>query len=287
MDEITFYYVVYINDSNPGFSIFWKNFIISLTILRETYPNNKVVVITYENATPPRLIYDLASVLNYKLVQEEPVYNHYDHQQFNYMMFSRQINCYNHGKHNKAKIIYLDVDVFVMKKFDNLNWDKFGVLGSNHGSINGGVFYFDTTKPSTEYYVEFIKKEIQYLIENHKKSKTDYIRNVYPHCNDNCSVQEETMLRNFCKRDSKEYFKHIYNIGSQNNGVAGEHKLHDDNHMKQINNIHLVVVAPKRIPSLIYKSKYFNHMLRGKDHIRKLLPELANDEFKKLIIKMI
>ncbi len=284
-EEIVFYYVVYTNSKSIGFHKFWGCFLTSVLILRHFYPSNRIVVITYENDDPPALVQEAAKDLNFELSSQKPVYAECNQPNMNWKMFSRHVNCYNHAKENKDKGIYLDVDVFLLNKFSNFYWDKVGVLNADGLGVNGGIIYFDSTKDNTKKYVDFIESEYNDIMNN-KYNKIDYIKNVYPHCNEKCSIQEETMLRAFRRRAKQSFLDIFYNITLRNNGTCGLNMLANERLISRYNNLHLMTADPNVLPSSIYHSKYFNNILSNNYYMKKIIPGLIEQQVN-LPIKMI
>jgi len=270
-EEIVFYYAVYTNSNSIGFHKFWGCFLVSVLTLRHYYPNNKIVVITYENDKPPDLILEASKKIKFDLVEQEPVYAKCNQPNMNWKMFSRHINCYNHAKLEKSKAIYIDVDVFLLNQFSNFHWDKVGILNADNLAVNGGIIYFDSTKNSIKKYAEFIDQEYNDIM-NGKHNKINYIKNVYPHCNEKCSIQEETMLRNLRRRDKDKFMEMFYNITIRNNGTGGLSFLGQDNLSARFNNLHLMTAPPQAIPENVYHSKHFNHILLNNYFMSKIIP---------------
>lgn len=284
-EEIVFYYVIYTNSPFKGFHKFWGCFLTSIIVLRHFYPNNRIVVITYENDDAPALVYESSKQLNFEIVSQKPIYEKCNQPNMNWKMFSRHINCYLHAKQNKDKGIYLDADVFLLNKFSNFNWDKVGILNADGLGVNGGIIYFDSTKDATEKYAQFIDDEYNDIM-NGKYDKISYIKSVYPHCDQRCSIQEETMLRNLRKRDKARFMDIFYNIAVRNNCATGLPKLQQDGLNKRFNNIHLMSASPEAIPSAVYNSKYFKDILKNNYFMRKIMPGLQ-EHYANLPIKMI
>lgn len=285
-NEIVFYYVVYTNPPYEKFNPFWINFLISLATVRFFYPKNKVVVITYKDDNPPKIAYELSNKMNYQIIQEDPIYNNLDNLRLNYKMFSRHVNCYNNAIKNKEKIIYLDSDIFLLKPFTNIRWDKIGIYTDNISQVNGGLIYMDSNSEAAERFVNFIDSELKDILDN-KYDKMAYIKKAYPNCNENCSIQEETMFRNFVQRDREKFLETFYNFGYQNNGTVSSKKIKNEDSIKDLNNLHLIVDPPEKIPSIISKINSLCCILSSNHHIRHLMPEFEIKENKKIYLKFI
>lgn len=274
-EEIVFYYVVYTNTSSVGFHKFWGCFLASVLTLRHHYPKNRIIVINYKNDPPPNLVVQASKEINFEIVEQEPVYAQCNQQNMNWKMFSRHVNCFNHAKPNNFKAIYLDADVFLLNNFSNFNWDKVGILNSDTSSVNGGIIYFDSTKDSTKKYADFIESEYNDIM-NGKHDKISYMKTVYPHCDQRCSIQEETMLRNFRRRNKEKFLEIFYNITIRNNATAGLPILNQDNLKNKYNNVHLMTANPQAIPNAVYHSKHFVHILKNNYFMINIIPELKN-----------
>lgn len=274
-EEIVFYYVIYTNTNSVGFHKFWGCFLSSVLVLRHFYQKNKIFVINYKNDPPPELVIKASKEINFEIVEQEPVYAQCNQENMNWKMFSRHINCFNHAKPNNFKAIYLDADVFLLNKFSNFHWDKVGILNSDTESVNGGIIYFDSTKDSTKKYADFIDMEYDDIM-NGKYDKISYMKTVYPHCDQRCSIQEETMLRNFRRRNKEKFMEIFFNITVRNNGTSGLPILKNDNLKIKYNNIHLMTAHPQSIPNAVYHSKYFNHILKNNFFMTSIIPGLKN-----------
>ena len=273
-DEIVFYYVVYNNDIYKTNQPFWNNLIISLITLRNCYPENKIVVITYEEKQIPDIIKLLSNKMNFSIVINKPAHFYDDVTKINYRMLSRHVNCYNIASTKNEKIIYIDTDVFIMKPFTNFNWNKVGLLTDSLTQVNGGVVYMNSESEAAKKFVNFIDSELKDILAN-KYDRMEYIKKVYPLCGEHCGIQEETMLRNFVSRDRNSFMEIFYNIGDKNNATVNYKKITETDILKNLNNIHLMVDPPARLVELvssiepfkkiIYDNPYINMFFAGLD----------------------
>jgi len=249
MDEdIVFYYAVWSNVSDVKHT-WWINLLFSITTLRSVYKKNKIKVICYTKV--PKEFFDYSSLLCFEIISIKPWYENYNKIRFGTNYLSKLRDCFEIAF--KEKVILLDSDVFTIKKFTNINWEKVGVCGNNHLNVNTGVLIFDTTKKaSREYEKMFIKKTDEMLDQT--KNLSEYVLQVHP-LHKNMKINEEVVTRHIFK-DKNFTDKFFYNIGSENNGIIKEEKSIVDP-----NNIHLVRTPPHKIAKVVMNINYFKNII--------------------------
>ena len=309
--KIIFFYFIW------GEECYWNNLILSLILLRKKYPQNKIKVVSYTKNIPeyflkyPAIINFEFNVMecyfdkNYKDPKAsgpkvQDLNNFYDTHR---RLSSKVIDCLEMTEKNE-KVILLDSDVFVIKRFDNINWDKIGVyiIGKynfNPSSdlddyvihANTGVITFAKLNSRADLFESLFKEEVHKLATGNFK-QTDYIikscgkawlewrcRGLAESLNcdkdqiksqiDNDSagfwVQEEMITR----RLIDTYGDLFFNITLNNNGfifLQGDKRTQDFKQLKKYNNIHLFNFLNYNISSLIINIDYFREKII--DHIQ-------------------
>jgi|LakMenE18May11ns_1017448.scaffolds.fasta_scaffold9766657_1 hypothetical protein len=259
MDEnITFYYASWSDKSNIK-DKWWINLLFSIITLRSVYPKNKIKIICYTK--PPKEIFDYSSLLDYKVIYIEQWYKNYTKKRFNTPLLSKLRDCFEMSFEEKEKVILLDSDAFIIKKFTNINWNKVGVYGTHNHNVNTGVLIFDTTKENTKEYREMFIKEVDDMLDE-SKVLSEYTLIAYPVDGERRIIQEETVTRNIFYKHKDFTNKVFHNIGVENNGIINIEKMNNCKHVGNLNNIHLAITPPGKIGRIIISIDFFKQKIK-------------------------
>ena len=259
MDEnITFYYASWSDKSNIK-DKWWINLLFSIITLRSVYPKNKIKIICYTK--PPKEIFDYSSLLDYKVIYIEQWYKNYTKKRFNTPLLSKLRDCFEMSFEEKEKVILLDSDAFIIKKFTNINWNKVGVYGTHNHNVNTGVLIFDTTKENTKEYREMFIKEVDDMLDE-SKVLSEYTLIAYPVDGERRIIQEETVTRNIFYKHKDFTNKVFHNIGVENNGIINIEKMNNCKNVGNLNNIHLAITPPGKIGRIIISIDFFKQKIK-------------------------
>jgi hypothetical protein len=231
----------------------------SIITLRSVYPKNKIKIICYTK--PPKEIFDYSSLLDYKVIYIEQWYKNYTKKRFNTPLLSKLRDCFEMSFEEKEKVILLDSDAFIIKKFTNINWNKVGVYGTHNHNVNTGVLIFDTTKENTKEYREMFIKEVDDMLDE-SKVLSEYTLIAYPVDGERRIIQEETVTRNIFYKHKDFTNKVFHNIGVENNGIINIEKMNNCKHVGNLNNIHLAITPPGKIGRIIISIDFFKQKIK-------------------------
>ena len=276
-ENITFYYAAW-SDRSDIKDRWWINLLFSIITLRSIYPKNKIKIICYTK--PPKEIFDYSSLLNYKVIYIDQWYKNYTIKRFNTPLLSKLRDCFEISFKEQEKVILLDSDDFIIKKFTNINWNKVGVYGNHHHNVNTGVLMFDTTKENTKEYREMFIKEVDSMLDE-SKVLSEYTLIAYPVDGERRIIQEETVTRNIFYKYKEFTNKVFHNIGVENNGIINIEKMNNCKHVSNLNNIHLAITPPGQIGKIIISIDFFKQKI--KNFLRKIdaehiIDNLINNE---------
>ncbi len=259
MDEnVVFYYASWSDKSNIK-DKWWINLLFSIITLRNVYQKNKIKIICYTK--PPKEIFDYSSLLDYKVIYIEQWYKNYTKKRFNTPLLSKLRDCFEMSFEEQEKVILLDSDAFIIKKFTNINWNKVGVYGTHNHNVNTGVLIFDTTKENTKEYREMFIKEVDDMLDE-SKVLSEYTLIAYPVDGERRIIQEETVTRNIFYKHKDFTNKVFHNIGVENNGIINIEKMNNCKHVGNLNNIHLAITPPGKIGRIIISIDFFQQKIK-------------------------
>jgi hypothetical protein len=259
MDEnVVFYYASWSDKSNIK-DKWWINLLFSIITLRSVYPKNKIKIICYTK--PPKEIFDYSSLLDYKVIYIEQWYKNYTKKRFNTPLLSKLRDCFEMSFEEQEKVILLDSDAFIIKKFTNINWNKVGVYGTHNHNVNTGVLIFDTTKENTKEYREMFIKEVDDMLDE-SKVLSEYTLIAYPVDGERRIIQEETVTRNIFYKHKDFTNKVFHNIGVENNGIINIEKMNNCKNVGNLNNIHLAITPPGKIGRIIISIDFFKQKIK-------------------------
>lgn len=304
--EIVFFYFIW------GDECYWNNLILSLILLREKYPKNKIKVVSYSEEIPEYFL-KYSKIVNFEFVviqcffdkkydsfkslgpKVEDLNNFYDTHR---KLSSKVIDCLDLSEKNE-KVILLDSDVFLIKKFEKINWNKIGtyIIGKYNFNpqndpddyvihANTGVITFNKSNEETDVFENLFKNEVHKLATGEFK-QTDYIvktcgkawldwrcrglaeslgvtkddiKNQIETDTTGFWVQEEMIVRRLI-----DEHKHLFfNITLNNNGfifLQGDKRTEDFKQISCYNNIHLFNFVNYNISPLIININYFRNKI--------------------------
>lgn len=300
--EVFFYFIW-------GKEYYWNNLIISLCLLRKKYPDNKIVVVSYTKDVPKYFL-KYSNKIKFNFIVTECYFEKkyknskvmgptvQDLDNFcdtHRKLSSKVIDCIEIAQ-DKEKVILLDTDVFVIKKFNNINWDKIGVYIIGKYNFNNknpkdyvvhsntGVMTFQKSSENTNKLKELFIKEIDdlasgaikqsdYIIKTcgeswldwrcrglaeSLKTTTDQIKKLIEKSNieDGFWIQEEMITRMLIDK----YENLFHNITLINNGfifLEGDKRTENPNQITKYNNLHLFNFLNYNIGPLIMHINYF------------------------------
>jgi hypothetical protein len=247
MDEnITFYYAVWSNRSNIK-DRWWINLLFSIITLRSVYPKNKIKIICYTE--PPKEFLKFQNSLNYNVKYIKQYYKDYNPKRFNIELLSKLQDCFEMSFSEKEKVILVDSDVFIIKKFTDINWEKVGVYGTHNRNVNTGVVIFDTNKESVKEYRRLFMKEIEIMLDE-SIDLVKYIDIAYKGIDPTCKMQEENTTRHIFYKYKEIINTIFYDIGIKNNGINCQDRT-------DTNNFHLMHMHLDKIAEFVSNHNYF------------------------------
>lgn len=242
--------------------------LLSVTLLRQIYPESQIKIIVYNEI--PQSFELLKIFSNVSIINLQP---YVDIKQKNnqllhikdancknsHLLLSKPIDVFNLAKQNKENFALLDVDFFVFKPFENLDFSKVGFLFYNKDEfyVNTGLIASGTESFECNYFFELYESFIKIFDHQNENIKNKIIYNVY---NTYGSLQEEIVMCNITQKFQELKDLIFYDVTERN------HRLYYD--MIELdfkNNMHAYKLPKKRICKVLTNVNYIKNVLAKKE----------------------
>jgi hypothetical protein len=254
----------------------------SIALLVNVYPESQIKIIVY-NQIPDSFkifklfqnvtIINLKPYINKKQEQNELLNIKHNNCKHSPLLLSKPIDVFNIAKQNNENFILLDIDFFLFKPFQNLDFTKVGFLyyNQNVSNVNTGLVASGTTSFECNYFFELYESFLK-LFNNEKETiKNKIIYNVY---NTHESLQEEIVMSNITQKFKELKDLVFYDITNKN------HQLYwPELDLDYQNNIHAYKLLKKRICPVLTQCEYIQKVLINKNIQDKLKHYMKEQEF--------
>ena len=263
--KITFYYFYWQHSNHIRFEN--QVLLLSIILLQKVYPECIINIVFYTKIPDSFEIFaniknlNFIEYQNYYIKKQQKIKNLLKIQKDNNLdspyLLSKPIDCFNIAKKNEENVIILDLDFFVFKKFENLNFNKVGFWFWNQtktAGVNTGLIAFGTKSFEPFYFFDIYEKMLNLFDNEYLDIKKALINQVYgvPEA----SLQEEIIFSLI----KQKYFELnnliFYDIRTNN------HQLYLKNlHTEYSRNIHTASLNKNRICPVLCKSNYIKNVI--------------------------